>query len=86
MEYGTHREGAITITALQDIFGLPDTVYSVEQPSTWQPPSRIPLAVTDQKLFEVSYRDLCLELSQTELTALDEDAGFIGALGARPNG
>ena len=86
VETGSVTDGAITITALEDVYGLPDAVYSEEQTSTWQPPDREPLAALDQRLTELSYRDLCQRLSPGDRNALSAEAGLLCALAVRPNG
>lgn len=86
IDYGRLTDGTIEVTAVQDVFALPDAVYTQEQESTWEPPNTTPQPVVDQRLMEVPYRDLALQLSQVERDALEADAGFIAALGVRPNG
>ncbi len=78
-------EGRITIRALQDVFTLPTTVAVASQVSTHNPPPLHPVAAIDQRLEEVSYRDLCRRLSSTELDALDSNSGYVASLGAKPN-
>lgn len=83
IDRGTLQSGAIRLVAVQDVFAMPETTYVVEQPPI-PPPSQVPVAIEDQKLFEAPYVELAGLLSPAELEALDEEAGYVMAVGARP--
>lgn len=85
IDYGTLADGEIKIVALEDVFGLPSTTYSVEQESTWQAPVLDPQPASQQALLEVPYRDLTQQLSGYDLEALEDDAGYVAVMGGRPN-
>lgn len=82
---GTLSAGAITVTAVQDIYGLPDNSYVAGQPGTWNPPDHSAIAPSVQAAIEVSYRDLARNLSAADLAALDADACYLGTLARRPS-
>lgn len=81
---GTLTDGAITITALQDVFGLPATSYVAVQPSGYVPPDTSAKAITARTLQEVPYRDLALRLAPADLAAVASTSGYLSAIGARP--
>lgn len=68
VEHDNLTNGEITVTALQDVFGLPSTNYIKEQPSLWQAPNLLAKPVTVQKLFEVPYAHLLTMYSKTQLS------------------
>lgn len=76
--------GTITITAVQDVFGLADNSYVVGEPGTWTPPDHSAIAPTQQRADEITYRDLARSLSAADLAALDADACYLGTLAMRP--
>lgn len=82
VENGPLTEGAITITALQDVFGLPATSYVAAQVSGYVPPVTTPLPVTLSRLVELPYRDRLA--SGADLP--DATAGFLAALAVAPSG
>lgn len=83
IDRGTLQSGAIRLVAVQDVFAMPETTYVVGQPPI-PPPSQVPVAIEDQNMFEAPYVELAGLLSPAELEALDEEAGYVMAVGARP--
>lgn len=83
---GTLEKGAITITAVLDVFGMPATSFSAPPPSGWVPPNSTPQAVTTRALAEVSWRDLVQSMDAANLELLDAGTCFLGVLAARPTG
>ena len=84
IEDGTLAEGAITITAVQDIFGMPASSFIGVQPPGWTPPNTTPAAITARGIMEIPYRDLARNLSGGDLAAVASTAGYLAAWGARP--
>lgn len=76
-EYGTLAEGTVTITAVQDIFGLPATAYITPEPLGYTPPSREPVATTLRKVFEAPYRELVQLIGAAEAQTQDPTAGML---------
>ena len=68
VEHNAITDGEITVTALQDVFGLPSTNYIKEQPSLWQAPKLEAQPVANQKLFEVPYAHLLVMYSKAQLS------------------
>ena len=83
---GKLAEGAITIAAVQDVFGLPATAYLEPQPPVWTPPDRNPQPPPNRRLIEASYRDLATTLNAAALAAVPVDAGAVLAVAEQATG
>ncbi|MGO1069561.1 phage tail protein [Lysobacter sp. CA199] len=83
---GKLAEGAITVAAVQDVFGLPATAYLEPQPPVWTPPDRAPQPSPNRRLMEASYRDLATTLNASALAALPADAGVVLAVAEQATG
>ena len=83
---GTLQEGQIIIDAVEDIFGLPDNTYLVEQPGEWEDPSNAPAPAPYRKLLEAPYWDLARNLSAADLDYVDALSGYLETLAVRPSG
>ncbi|MGO1069635.1 phage tail protein [Lysobacter sp. CA199] len=79
-------EGAITVAAVQDVFGLPATAYLEPQPPVWTPPDRIPQPSPNRRLIEASYRDLATTLNAAALAAVPADVGAVLAVAEQATG
>lgn len=84
IDTGTLTSGRITIKAVQDVFGMPDTVY-VEAEGGQAPPQNLPPAASPhQRLIEAPYVELVANMSGAELTEFPGDAGAMMAMASRP--
>lgn len=84
IDVGTLTSGRITIKAVQDVFGMPDTVY-VEAEAGQAPPQNLPPAASPhQRLIEAPYVELVANMSGSELAAFPDDAGAIMAMASQP--
>lgn len=81
---GTLTHGAISIDAVEDVFGLPSAVYTAPQATGWTDPVPAPTATSPRRLIEAPYWDVARALSAAELAYLDANDCFLQALGARP--
>jgi len=86
IEDGPVESGEITVTAIQDVFGLPATQLTDEQESEWQAPDYSTQPALAQQAVEFSYRDIAFEMSPGDLGTVAEDSGWVGAMGVRPSG
>ncbi len=86
IEDGTLANGAITITCLQDVFGLPSSSFVAVPPSGYVPPDRTPYAPILRRLMEVPYRELAGLIDQANLELVDVTAAWAASLAARPSG
>ncbi|NMY40570.1 hypothetical protein HBN76_04560 [Pseudomonas sp. WS 5013] len=84
IEDGTLVDGKISITALQDVFGLPATSFVAVPPEGWLPPDRAPYAITERRIFEVPYRELALRLDPANLDLVDPTAAYVAAVALAP--
>lgn len=84
IDYGTNTDGAITITALEDIFDLPDASYVAAQPTGWTAPDTSPRPSPLAVAFEATYRDLYRMLSASDLAALPNDAAYACLVAQHP--
>lgn len=83
---GNLSQGAILVSAVQDVFGLPATSYLQPQPPVWTLPDRHPQPAPTRRLFEAGYRDLATTLDPAALAALPADAGLVLTVGEQPGG
>lgn len=84
IEDGTLSSGAITITALEDVFGLPASSFVAVPPSGYVPPDRTPQAVSLRRLMEVPYRELAGLIDPANLALIDDTSAWLIAMAARP--
>lgn len=86
VDYGTLTQGYISVTAIQDIFALPDTTYVVSQNTGWTIPDMTPTASPYSQAMEATYRALYLRMTASDLAGLPTNAGYAGMLASRPSG
>jgi hypothetical protein len=85
IEDSTSGDGSITITALQDVFGLPDLGFVAEPEILWEPPDNVPGIPSRRNFSEVTYRDLVRSLTPANLAAVDDTSGAVVMLASRAN-
>jgi hypothetical protein len=78
--YGDLLNGEITLSAVQDVFGLPDTTYSQPQTSGWQSPIERPLPIIHQRVIQAPK-----EMLEQHIGFDNTDAIYLMTLAARPN-
>jgi hypothetical protein len=87
--YGELASGAVRVDCVQDIFGLPQSVYSAPPSSGWKEPTSEPLPCPQQTLFEVPYwwvvQDFTGE-SDSRLGDIGDLDGLVAVCGSRPSG
>lgn len=76
---GTLRSGAIALTVLQDVFGLPQAVYVSPDPAP-APDDDVPNPVAASAVQEVPYALLATLQPPGELAALPADSGYLFAV------
>lgn len=84
IDSGTLQDGAITIEAVEDVFGLPAAAYVAPQPSGWGDPLPAPAVPPYRRLIEAPYWDLARTLSAADLAYLDATDGYLQGLAVRP--
>lgn len=86
--YGELANGAVRVECAQDIFGLPQSVYSAPPPTGWTEPTSLPAPCPHQTLFEVPYWSVVKDFtgeSQSLLGDIDDLDGLVAACGSRPS-
>ena len=84
IEDATLTDGAITVTAVQDIFTLDAATYLALQPSYWVPPPRGARVIAKRDIGEMTYFDAAGNLPPAELGALTADTGVLKIFAASP--
>jgi hypothetical protein len=84
IEDGTLTEGTITITAVQDVFALPQTSFIGNEPPNWIKPNNKPI-LKEHRAFEVPYFLLNQTMTPADFDYLEEDSGFLGTVVAKPS-
>lgn len=77
IDHGQLTDGQLTLTAVQNVFGLPATVTTAASPGEWVVPSTDPESSPRQRALEMPYIDVYARLTATELAALSSDAGYL---------
>lgn len=84
-DYGTLQAGTVTISAVIDAYGLPDTAYVAPQPPTVNPPTADPLPATVRRIFEITYRDLVHFLTPAQMAEVTDTSCAVGVIARRPS-
>jgi hypothetical protein len=84
IEDGTLSESTITITAVQDVFGLPATSMTSVQPSGWVAPDPTPQPITVRRLQERTWRDIAQATDPANLALVDATDCYLQALAVKP--
>lgn len=82
---GKLTDGVITVTALQDVFGLPATGLAVEQPGTWSPPDTTARPIEICYAAESTFRAVVGALGISDATARPVDACYVGTVAVAPS-
>ena len=88
LSYGELADGAVRVECVQDVFGLPQSVYAVPPPTGWVEPVSMPRACPVQMLYEVPYWSVIADFtgeSQSLIGDIGELDGLVAACGARSN-
>lgn len=83
---GTLENGTITISAVQDVFGLPATAFITPTKNTWTNPSGKATPPGDELLEEMSFRDLIRNYGAGEAGAFPAASGILAQVAAAPGG
>ena len=88
IRYGELTQGAVRIEAVQDIFGLPQAIYTTPPPTLWQDPIRLPIPCPVQRAYEVPYWQVVKDVvgeAPSLLGDIDPTQGLLATLGVRPS-
>lgn len=85
IEDGPLEDETISITAMQDIFALPESSFVTPQPSYWTPPDRSVRVISERLVDEATYFDLAENLPASELSVVTTDSGTIKVFAEQPS-
>jgi Putative phage tail protein len=86
INYGNFDSGEIIISALEDVFGLPDASYISDQPSLFVDPIIDPVIIAVSQLRESAYWDVARSTTASELALYDDATVFYRAAAQKPPG
>ena len=81
---GIHTDGRFRLTALEDVFAMPETTHARPSPGDWIPPDPVARPSIAQRAIEAPYIELAATLPAAELQALQLDSGFVLAMALAP--
>ena len=83
---GTIINGAITLTCVQDVFGMPSTVFTKEPDASFlAQPSADAIVVSHSTVYEASYYDMVKALSPVEIAAVSKYEGGVVVVAGKPS-
>ncbi|MFU8924889.1 hypothetical protein [Acinetobacter puyangensis] len=87
VDHDNITNGKITITVIQDVFGLPSTNYVSEQVSLYKPPDHTAQLIEEPnfKFFNASYYDMCSQFSDGESKKYFQNWNYYAAIAKAPN-
>lgn len=85
-EMGDHMAGEISITALEDVFGLPAAGFVAPSNPEWVPPDRTARNVTQYAAYDATYWDLARSLDKANLNLVTDTQGYLLTLATKPAG
>ena len=81
---GTMKDGKITVKAVQDIFGMPETDFIEPPSSVWQPPSFTAIPSPESRVYEVNWRDFYVRTTKADQDAITAGVSYIGLIAKEP--
>lgn len=85
IEQSDPKTNEYTVSAVEDVFGMPSTVMVEPQVSLWRPPDTVPRAALNVIFEEPSYRDLARALNPVDLAAVPPDSTSVVVVARRPS-
>ena len=80
---GNMIDGRIQITAIQDVFGLPETSFVAPTETAWVPADTEAVPPLAAEVFEPGYRDAYLKVGEAEANEIDPTESYIAAVAAK---
>lgn len=84
VDYGTLTDGAITIEAVEDVFGLPTSTYVGSPVESWTAPATAPVASSYVRTYEAPYRSVYRAATDVELASFTDSTCFAIGVALRP--
>lgn len=85
IDFGDPSDAKITAQCVEDVFGMPESVYVGTPDPSPEPPSN-EAQDPESTLYELPYREAVQMSSSAEAQALPADVGFVAAAAVRPPG
>lgn len=82
---GTLKDGAITVDAALDVFGLSSTAFVSPESPGWVPPVSTPQVIPTRVVREATYQELIGQLSPADLAILDVNSSTLVSAAVRPS-
>ncbi|MEN6336199.1 MAG: hypothetical protein ABFE01_18250 [Phycisphaerales bacterium] len=83
---GTLTDSKITVKAVQDIFGMPETDFIEPPSSVWQPPSFTAIPPTETRVYEINWRDFYVRTTKADQDAVTAGVSYVGLIAKEPTG
>lgn len=84
IEDGKLSAGSITITAVQDVFALPDASFIGNEPPNWVKPNNKPI-LKRHRAFEIPYFLLNGSMTPADFAFIKDDGGYLGTVVEKPS-
>lgn len=84
IDLGTLTDSAIVLTAIEDVFSFPASVYYTPPASLFNDAPSQPIPATYQRAYEANYWDVHFALSDADRAQLGSNYAFVGACAVRP--
>jgi len=76
----SHRDGRITVKAMQDVWGLPESSFVTPVEGSWTPPLQTAVPAAAERIVEANWRDLVLGMPASERALVEPTDAFIGVV------
>ena len=86
VDLGTATNNQITLSVVEDVFGLPSGTYSTVTGSAWVKPTSTPADISNLQLLELPYYFLVTEQGQAYVDGLPPGSAFAMLLAGRTSG
>ena len=84
INFGNLDASEITISGIEDVFGLPFATYLQPQSSDWVDPIQPPSQLLRRYVREASYWDIARTATESDLASLDSTSSFLLAAAGQP--
>ncbi len=85
IEDGTLSAGSITVTALEDVFGLSSSSFVAVPPNDYVAPDRTPKPIVLRRLMEAPYRELAGQIDPANLALVDVTGAWLNTMAVQPS-
>jgi hypothetical protein len=83
---GTLEDSRISVKAVQDVFGMPQTEFIAPPSNIWTPPNFVAAASPETLLYEMNWRDFYRLSSTADQDAVDAATSYVAILAKAPAG